>query len=141
MASVNVTSAPASGWPSGSVTVTNKVTGSGSFERLIWRVEVVRTAVNLPGPRSTVRLMAATFPAGSVPVIEILFEPVAIDTLNVNVPSDSAVPATCEALASFRARRVVRAWVLPLIVTALPLTTALFFGEVMVIFGGTLSKT
>ena len=42
---------------------------------------------------------------------------------------------------SLRARSVVRAWVLPLMSTALPLTIALFFGEVIVIFGGTSSNT
>ena len=61
--------------------------------------------------------------------------------LSVNVPSAPAVPAIDEPLASLRASRVVRAWVLPLSVTALPLTTALFFGEVIVIFGGDASRT
>ena len=46
------------------------------------------------------------------------------------------MPAIDDPLASLRASSVVRAWVLPLIVTALPLTTALFLGEVIVIFGG-----
>ena len=36
MLSVNVTSASASALPSGSVTVADRVIGSGSLERLIW---------------------------------------------------------------------------------------------------------
>ena len=71
----------------------------------------------------------------------ILFVPAASARLSVNVPSDSAVPATDDPFAVFRARRVVRAWVLPLIVTALPLTTALFLGETMVSFGAVESST
>ena len=59
----------------------------------------------------------------------------------MNVPSDSAVPAIVDPLASLRARSVVRAWVLPLISTAVRLTVALFLGDVIVIFGGALSRT
>ena len=54
----------------------------------------------------------------------------------MNVPSAPAVPAIDDPFASLRASSVVRAWVLPLILTALPLTMALFFGDVIVIFGG-----
>ena len=57
------------------------------------------------------------------------------------MPSAPAVPAIDDPFASFRASSVVRAWVLPLILTALPLTMLLFLGEVMVIFGGAASNT
>ena len=80
-------------------------------------------------------------PAGSVPSMVILLTPGASATLRVNVPSAPAVPAIDVWLAAFRASSVVRAWVLPLMVTALPLTVALFLGEVTVIFGGVLSNT
>ena len=51
------------------------------------------------------------------------------------------MPAIDDPLAALRASSVVRAWVLPLIVTALRLTIAPFFGDVMVILGGVLSRT
>ena len=59
----------------------------------------------------------------------------------MNVPSAAAVPETDDPFAALRARSVVRAWVLPLISTASPLTVALFLGELMVIFGGVWSYT
>ena len=90
----------------------------------------------MPVPRLTVSTDSAVLPAGSVPVMVILLTPAAMATLSEKVPSLSAVPATDDPLASFRANSVVRACVLPLIVTALPLMTALFLGEVTVIFGG-----
>ena len=74
-------------------------------------------------------------------MIVILFVPGASARLSWNVPSAPAVPAIDDPLASFRASSVVRACVLPLMLTALPLTTLLFFGELMVIFGGESSNT
>ncbi len=141
MLRVNVTAAPDSACPSGSVTVAVRVTGSGSFECLMVYGEALSATVSLPVPRLTLTLACAVLPAGSVPVTVIAFTPGASATLSVNVPSDSAVPATDEPFASFRASSVVRAWVLPLMVTALPLMTALFLGEVMVILGGASSNT
>ena len=141
MLRVNVTSASASACPSGSVTVAVSVTGSGSLERLILIGRRAERAVSLPVPRLTVSVASAVLPAGSVPVIVILFTPGASARLSVNVPSAPAVPAIDDPLASFRASSVVRAWVLPLMVTALPLTIALFLGEVMVILGGVSSNT
>ena len=59
----------------------------------------------------------------------------------MNVPSAAAVPAIVDPLASLRASSVVRAWVLPLMTTALPLTTAFFLGDVTVSLGGAASNT
>ena len=96
--------------------------------------------ISLPVPRFTVTVDSAALPAGSVPEMVILLTPAAMATLSEKVPSLSAVPATDDPFASFRANSVVRACVLPLMVTALPLMTALFLGEVIVIFGGASSK-
>ena len=71
----------------------------------------------------------------------ILLAPALSARLSVKVPSDSAVPAIDDPFAALCASSVVRACVLPLMSTALPLTMALFFGELIVIFGGTLSNT
>ena len=97
--------------------------------------------VSLPEPRRTLIVVAATLPAGSVPVIVILLTPPARARLSVNVPSAAAVPAIVDPLASLRASSVVRAWVLPLMMTALPLTTAFFLGDVTVSLGGAASNT
>src|SRR4029077_7287780 len=141
MLRVNVMSALASARPSGSVTVADRVIASGSCDRLIRKADAVRDAVSLPDPRLTVSTASAAFPAGSVPVMVILLVPGASARLSWNVPSAPAVPAIDDPLASFRASSVVRACVLPLMLTALPLTVLLFFGELMVIFGGVASYT
>ena len=71
----------------------------------------------------------------------ILLAPSLRARLSVKLPSDSAVPAMDDPFAALCAMSVVRACVLPLMSTALLLTMALFFGEAIVILGGTLSKT
>ena len=141
MLSVNVMAAPASAFPSGSVTVADSVTGSGSRLPLDPIGGRHRYTVSLPEPRRTVRFDAVWLPAGSVPSMVILLTPGASATLRLNVPSAPAVPPTDDPLAALRAANVVRAGVLPVMVTALPLTVPLFFGEETVIFGGELSNT
>ena len=89
----------------------------------------------------TVNAAVLALPAGSVASIVMWLTPVVSGRRTVNVPSASAVLARLCALSAFRAIRVERAWTLPLIVTLLPLITALFFGEVMVTLGFDVSST
>jgi hypothetical protein len=69
------------------------------------------------------------------------FVPARIGRLSVNVPSASACPDTDASFDSLRAMSVARDWVVPLISTALRLTFALSFGDVILTFGLELSRT
>ena len=97
--------------------------------------------MSLPEPRRTRNSVSPTLPAGSVAVIVMWFVPEASGRLSVNVPSASATPDTEASLVSLRAMSVARDWVVPLISTALRLTWALSFGEVILAFGFELSRT
>ena len=68
----------------------------------------------------------------------IRFTPAAMASTRLNVPSPRASLVMDAPFVAFRAMSVVRPWVLPLIVTALPLTIAPFFGDETVILGGDL---
>ena len=93
MLRVNVTSASATAMPSGSVTVTDSVTGSGSSLPL--DPVVGRGRATLPACRShagRVRVVSVSLPAGSVPVIVDLVDAGSSARLSLNVPSAPAVP-------------------------------------------------
>ena len=62
-------------------------------------------------------------------------------TLRVNDPSASALAVKDAPLSAFLPMSVARACVLPLMSTAARLTTSPSFGEMIVIFGGVLSRT
>src|SRR3990172_8766014 len=110
---VNVTSAPLTGRPSGSVTVSVSVIGSGRLLRENWYLLAFNAAASLPEPFLIVRVAAPSLPDGSVAAIVMGFEPAPRAIGNSNVPSAAAVEL---AVAPFRvlwARRVLRPWVFP----------------------------
>src|SRR5260370_38991734 len=84
--------------------------------------------------------VALTWPAGSVAVTWILFEPVPSGTAIVNAPLPSAAPATVAFVVTLRRLSVLRAWVFPTTDTVLALTTASALGELIVIFGFVVSR-
>ena len=95
----------------------------------------------MPEPLRTVIVADLALPAGSVAVRLSWLEPALIGTMREKAPLTSAAPMTEAPVVALVRVRLLRPWVLPLTSTLLPLMTAPFFGDVILIAGFDASRT